>query len=203
MMGLVGKWTATTAVAVLGLGFGAVRASAQDIIPGSGKPDENCYAEMAVEDSTGASIDTSSPKATEYSCIDGDPCDQDGVCGNNSCTFKVGVCINVAGQGGCTAPGTLDSLKVKGHVNGVKGASGKFNVEVPQLLEGSVCGAFVTVDIPLKENKKGAKSNKAKVKIDAKAPKGTKPKKDKDKYDLVCLPRETACPGSPSGAFVD
>jgi hypothetical protein len=203
MMGLVGKWTAATAVAVLGLGFGAVRASAQDIIPGSGKPDENCYAEMASEDATGASIDTSSPKATEYSCMDGDPCDLDGVCGNNSCTFKVGVCWNVPDQAGCTAPSSLDSLKGKGHVNGVKGASGKFDVQVPQLLEGSGCGAFVDVIIPLKENKKGVKSNKAKLKIDAKAPKGTKPKKDKDKYDLVCLPREGACPGSPSGAFVD
>jgi hypothetical protein len=201
MMGLVGKWTAATAVAVLGLGFGAVRASAQDIIPGSGKPDENCYAEMSVSDSTGATIDTSSPKATVYSCVDGTACDLDGAC-NNSCTFQVGVCINVAGQAGCTPPGTLDSLKVKGHVNGVKGASGKFTVEVPQLLEGSVCGAFVEVEIPLKESKNNVKSNKAKVKIDAKAPKGTKPKKDKDKYDLVCEPAPGGC-GSSSGAFVD
>ena len=35
MMGVVGKWTAATAVAVLGLGLGMTRASA-DILPGSG-----------------------------------------------------------------------------------------------------------------------------------------------------------------------
>src|SRR5262245_33272536 len=116
MMGVVGKWTAATAVAVLGLGFGAGRASAQDVIPGSGKPEGNCYAEMAVEDSTGADIDTSSSKKTVYSCVDGDPCDLDGVCGNNSCSFQVGVCINVPNQAGCTAPGTLEKVVAKGGV---------------------------------------------------------------------------------------
>jgi hypothetical protein len=185
---------------VLGLGLGATRASA-DILPGSGKADENCYVGLDVGDTTGATIDDSSPKATEYSCVDGTACDLDGAC-NGSCTFSVGVCINVDGVEGCTPPGTLDKLKAKGNVTGVKGASGKLSISVPQLLEGSVCGAFIDVTIPLKETKKETKSNKAKVKLQATAPKGTKPKKDKDKYDLVCEPAPGGC-GSASGAFVD
>jgi len=200
MMGVVGKWTAATAVAVLGLGLGVTHASA-DILPGSGKPDENCYAGLDVGDTTGATIDTSSPKATVYSCVDGTACDLDGAC-NNSCLFNISVCINIAGEEGCTPPGTLDSLKAKGNVTGVKGASGKIVIDTSQLLEGSVCGAFIDVTIPLKESKKETKSNKAKVKLQAKAPKGIKPKKDKDKFDFVCEPAPGGC-GSASGAFVD
>src|SRR5262245_40416840 len=123
MIGVVGKWTAATAVAVLGLGLGVTRASAE-IITGNGKPDSNCYEELDLRSTDGAIIDTSSPKATTYSCVDGTACDLDGAC-NGSCQFAIGVCINVEGQEGCTPPGTLDSMKAKGNVTGVKGASGK------------------------------------------------------------------------------
>lgn len=198
-MGLVGKCSAAAAVAILGLGLGALSASAE-LVPGNGKADSNCYVELDISSTTGAIIDTSSRKATQYSCVDGTACDLDGAC-NGSCRFSFSACINVPGQAGCTPPAMLEKLKAKGNVTGVKGASGKFTVEVPQLLEGSVCGAFVDVDIPLKENKKGQKANKAKVKLDAKAPKGTKPRKDKDKYDLICEPAPGGC-GSASGAFV-
>jgi hypothetical protein len=198
MMGLVGKWTAATAVAVLGLGLGATSASAV-VVPGNGKADSNCYAELDLE-GDGFSI-SFEKKATVASCVDGTDCDLDGVC-NNSCTFGIGVCINVPGQEGCTAPGTLESMKAKGNVTGVKGESGKIVIDASQLLEGSVCGAFVDVVVPLKESKNNVKSNKGKVKLDAKAPKGTKPRKDKDKYDLVCEPAPGGC-GSSSGAFID
>jgi hypothetical protein len=97
----------------------------------------------------------------------------------------------------------LESVKAKGNVTGVKGASGKIDIDASQLLEGSVCGAFVGVDVPLKSTKKGDKENTAKLKLDAKAPKGTKPLKDKDKFDLVCEPAPDGCPVSASGAFVD
>lgn len=196
-MGLVGKWTAAAAVAVLGLG--AMPASA-DILPGNGKPDGNCYAGLDVGDTTGATI-SEETKATVYSCVDGTACDLDGAC-NGSCTFNVGVCINVVGKAGCTPPGTLEKVKAKGNVTGVKGASGKVLIEAPALLEGSVCGAFLDVVVPLKENKGTTKENKAKLKLDAKAPKGTKPRKDKDKFDLVCVPAPGGC-GSASGGFVD
>jgi hypothetical protein len=199
MMVLVGKWTTATAAALLLLGFGASRAGAE-ILLGNGKPDSNCYTGLDVGSATGAII-TEDKKATVYSCVDGSACDLDGAC-NNSCTFVIGVCINIPDVEGCVAPTELDSLKAKGNVTGVKGASGKLVIELPSALEGSLCGAFLDVTVPLKENKKGVKSNKGKVKLDGKAPKGTKPRKDKDKFDLVCEPAPEGC-GSASGAFVD
>jgi hypothetical protein len=198
MKGLIGKWTAATAIAVLGLGFG-MKASAE-IVPGNGKDDSNCYAELDITDTNAALIEFKS-KSTVYSCVDGDLCDLDGAC-NGECRFSVGLCINVAGQPGCEAPAMLESLKAKGNVTGVKGESGKIAIEVPQLLEGSICGAFVDFTVPLKGNENKPKAGKAKVKIDAKAPQGTKPRKDKDKYDLVCEPNPAGC-GSASGAFID
>ena len=198
MTGLGGKWTAVAAAAALGIGLGAQVASAE-ILPGNGKANSNCYAAIDI-DTTSATV-TDEKKATEYSCVDGSACDLDGAC-NGSCTFGLEVCINVPDLAECTPPGMLDSVKAKGHVTGVKGASGKVVVDVPQLLEGSTCGAFVQIDVPLKSTKKGDKLNKAKLKVDAKAPKGTKPRKDKDKYDLICEPNPNGC-GSASGAFLD
>ena len=198
MKGLVGKWTAATAIAVVALGF-AMTANAT-IVPGNGKDDSNCYAELDITDTNGAVIEFET-KATVYTCVDGDLCDLDGTC-NGECMFSVGVCINVPDKPGCTAPAELESLKAKGNVTGVKGESGKIVIDVPQLLEGSICGAFVDVIVPLKGKEDKPKAGKGKVKIDAKAPKGTKPRKDKDKYDLVCEPNPAGC-GSASGAFID
>jgi hypothetical protein len=196
-MGLVGKWTTVTAAALFVLGLGPSGARAE-IVPGNGKADSNCYAELDVSSTTGALI-TVEKKSTEYSCADGAACDLDGAC-NNSCTFNIGVCINVPGQEGCTPPGTLESVKAKGKVKGVKGEGGKVVIDASGLLQGSECGAFVDIVIPIKETKKGLKDGKGNVKIDAKAPKGTKPRKDKDKYDMICTP---GCSGSASGAFLD
>jgi len=50
---------------------------------------------------------------------------------------------------------------------------------------------------------KGQKARKAKLNLKAKAPKGTKPRKDSDKFDFVCEPALEGCGGSPSGAFID
>jgi len=199
MMGLVGKWTVAASAAALLIGFGATRAPAE-ILLGNGKADSNCYAGLDVGSATGAMV-SEEKKATVFSCVDGSPCDLDGAC-NGSCTFNVGVCVNIPGVSGCTAPSVLDKVKAKGNVTGVKGASGKVVIDASQLLEGSVCGAYVDTVIPMKSKKGTYKSNKAKVKVQAKAPKGTKPRKDKDKFDLVCEPAPGGC-GSASGAFLD
>jgi hypothetical protein len=196
-MGLVEKWTVAAGAALLAVSLGAGPARAE-ILLGNGRPDGNCYAGLEVGDTSAATISLET-KATVLSCVDGTACDLDGAC-NGSCTFNVGVCINVAGAEGCTAPGTLESLRAKGNATGVKGSSGKVVIESPQVLEGSVCGVFVDVDVPLKSTKKGDKANKAKVKIDAKAPKGTKPRKDKDKVDSSASrpPRVAARRAAPS-----
>src|SRR6186997_2298369 len=85
---------------------------------------------------------TQDGKKNVVMCTDCDPaCDQDGVdTANGTCTFKVGVCIDQSGVEGCTPAAGLDKAKASAKVKGVKG---KINVEVPQLLQGSVCGALL------------------------------------------------------------
>jgi hypothetical protein len=185
------------AAVVLGIGLGSSPASAL-VLPGNGPDESDCYVGLDIGSATGAVIDDTSKKKVTVTCTDGDPCDLDGAC-NGTCEYNVGACINLAGQTGCTPPGTLDKVTAKGKVKGVKGDAGKVVIEVPQLLEGSVCGAFIDVNIPIKTTKKGDKPNKAGVKLSATAPKGTKPRKDKDKFELICNP----CAGSASGAFLD
>jgi len=191
------RWV-VVALAVLGIGLGSSPASAL-VLPGNGPEESDCYIGLDIGSATGAVIDDTSKKKVTVTCTDGDPCDLDGAC-NDACEFNVGVCINLAGVTGCTAPATLDKASAKGKVKGVKGEQGKVVIEVPQLLEGSVCGAFIDVNIPVKVKKNGdKKSNKAGLKTAATAPKGTKPRKDNDKFELICEP----CAASASGAFLD
>ena len=49
---------------------------------------------------------------------------------------------------------------------------------------------------------KKAKPGKTKIKVNAKAPKETKPRTDADTVTIQCLPRTVAC-ASASGAFLD
>ena len=73
---------------------------------------------------------------------------------------------------------------------------GKVTIAVPQLLEGSACGAFLDATVEARFNRKGAylpKKSKLKLKGKARAPKGTKPRTDPDKWILQCVPN-VACP---------
>jgi len=190
------RWV-VVAMAVLGIGLGSSPASAV-VLPGNGPVESDCYVGLDIGSATGAVVDVTSKKKVTVTCTDGDPCDLDGAC-NGTCVSSVGICINLAGVEGCTPPGTLDKASGKGKVKGVKGSGGKVVIEVPQLLEGSVCGAFIDVNTPIKTTKKGDKPGKASVKLAATAPKGTKPRKDNDKFELICNP----CAASASGAFID
>jgi hypothetical protein len=42
-----------------------------------------------------------------------------------------------------------------------------------------------------------------KIMVKGKGPAGTKPRTDTDTVTIFCVPRTVACPGSPSGAFVN
>jgi hypothetical protein len=168
-----------------------IGASRADLVPGGGPTKSDCYAGLSVlgaanPGSTGNQVKNN--KVVE--CTDGEACDQ-GACGDNACTFSVALCINQPDPtGACSAPGVLDSVKVK-----AKG-SVKLNVQVPQLLAGSACGAFVdgALTVQLKKNGKPKSIPKTKLMIVAKAPKGTKPRTDEDEITLKCLPRTTPCP---------
>jgi hypothetical protein len=117
-------------------------------------------------------------------CTDGDPtCDRDRTC-NNSCRFRARICTHEPGASHCTAPHSLDSL----HVNR------RCPLEVPGSLTGSVCGAFVDFDVPLKQG--GGKPHPARVRCMSrgKAPAGVKPRTDRDVFVFTCLPRTPPCP---------
>lgn len=185
--------------ALVAIGGVAVQAgtSGPGLVPGGGPTKSDCYVETAVEGVTVPSDRVQKNK--QVGVTDGESGDQ-GDCGDEKCIIRVGLCINQTDPNlaDCTPPSQLDSVKVKG----------KITINVPALLTGSACGAFVDVEVPAKVkrdkdgNVKSAKAGKVKLNLKAKAPKGTKPRTDEDTVTLLCLPRTVAC-ASPSGAFVD
>ncbi|MGH7895485.1 MAG: hypothetical protein ACREQL_12510, partial [Candidatus Binatia bacterium] len=139
-------------------------------------------------------------KKQVVSCTDCDPaCDLDGDdTANGSCTFGVGACINQPGVEGCTPPAGLTRAKASGKASGVKG---RIDIDVPQLLEGSVCGALIDLGVPTKKN--GTKNGAGTVSLSAQVKKYKnagidKTRKDNDKVTYVCVPRPAgeACPAA-------
>lgn len=152
----------------------------------------DCYAELNVTDLDATTVTLNNKGVPTVTCVDGGSCDQDGEV-NGACVFEIGTCINQGNVEGCTPPASLDSLKAKGKVKGTKGS---IEVSVPQLLTGSVCGAFLNLTVPLKN---GESAGKGTVNLKAKAPKGTKPRSDADKITLICNP-STQVPPCPDNA---
>src|SRR5438876_4488472 len=145
-------------------------------VPGGGQAKSDCY---VVLNASGSGAFTAPSTVT---CADGDPsCDQDGAC-NDSCTFRVQLCVNQPGLAPCVAPVSLDSIKPG-------------SLPPPGLI-GENCGSFVdkTVRVRTRGNRK--RPGKLKIKAKGKAPKGTKPRVDKDTYVLVCQPRKCGTPGT-------
>jgi hypothetical protein len=173
-------------VAALVIIFGGLYTSASwaGFIGGGGKSESDCYAGLDV---TGVS----STSGSRIECTEGEDCDTS-PCGDEKCTFEISVCANQSGISGCTPPvGGLASLK----------AAGPLKAGVPSsLTTGEVCGQPLTLDLKLKRD--GQKQNKRVIRAKATAVAGVKPKKDQDSFTFVCLPRSSACPASPSGAFV-
>ena len=159
------------------------------LVPGKGKAKTNCYVEYDIQGVTnpGSQVQNNGGRVL---CTDGDPCDTDGQCGNNSCTFQGSVCINQtdANVASCAAPAGLTRVKV-----GPK----KLNIGLPQLLQGPLCASpvSVAVKIPTKKNGK-PKKGFASVKLtsNAKAAAGTKPGAASDSLELRCVARTTSCP---------
>jgi hypothetical protein len=163
------------AVAVAGLGSWVLAG----LIPGSGtrQAKSDCLVELNVQ---GIDSPGSVSGGRVVTCTDGDPCDTDGVCGNSSCTFRVAVCINQQDPNlpECHPPTRLQKLHPNPRLAGA----------VPSPLEGSVCGTFV--DIPVRSDKK---RGMLRLGVNATAPKGTSPRRDRDTFVLKCLARTTPC----------
>jgi hypothetical protein len=166
------------AVAVAAWGLGSWVSAG--LIPGSpNQAKSDCLVELNVE-----GIDNPGPNVSGgrfVTCTDGDACDTDGVCGNNTCTFRVAVCIDQQDPNvpTCHPPARLAKLHVSSKLAGA----------MPSSFEGSACGTFV--DVPVRSDKK---RGMLRLSVNATAPKDTKPRRDRDTFILKCLARTTPCP---------
>ena len=186
-----GRDARAASLAVVGLALGLAGSMAfAGLIPGGGNKKSDCYLELDIE-----GIDNPSDRVKNNKtvlCTDGEACDS-GPCGDELCNMQIAACINQTDPNlpDCTPPESgLEQVQIKG----------AFNINLPPVLEDSACGAFIDVEIALKNN--GRKPGKIKLKGKGKAPQGTKPRTDPDTWIVKCLPRTVECPASPSGAFL-
>src|SRR5262245_50105296 len=176
-----GAWVAACTLSAVALVIMA-SAWAGTTVPGGGQAKSDCY---VVLDANGSGAFTAPSTLT---CADGDPsCAQAGPC-NDFCTFSVRLCASQPGLPPCVAPLSLDSVKPG-------------SLPPPGLM-GENCGSFVdkTVQVRTRGNRK--RPGKLKIKAQGKAPKGTKPRVDKDTYVLVCQPRKCGTPGTAGTAHL-
>jgi uncharacterized delta-60 repeat protein len=156
------------------------------LVPGgpARKTSSDCYLELRAHGVGAGAVQ----KSQIVVCVDGDPCDQ-GACGDDRCDVRLAACASQTDPAlpDCTPPASLDSAKLGGALAGETGV----------LLAGPACTADVTVGVPVKRNRRGsylARKSKLVIKGKAKAPRGTLPRTDADKWTIQCQPREGACP---------
>lgn len=181
----VARRLGAAACAALGVGILASPLRA-GLVPGGGPASSDCYLELDVQ---GVENGTSQVRSNRIVlCTDGDACDADGVCGNDSCTLRVAVCLGQRDPAlaACDAPEALQRVKVNARIQ----------ASVPSPPSGSACGSFVDVPVPVRVRRSGKKPGTLALPTNATAPKGTRPRKDRDKFVLQCLPRAAACTGN-------
>lgn len=157
---------------------GADSMASAGLIPGGGPKKSDCYAEASVQ-----GVDSPGPQVKSNRivlCTDGDPCDTDGICGNDSCTLRVAVCVDQKDPNlpECMPARSLQKLKV----------NAKLQPGVPAL-SGSACGSFVGLTVPVRVKGNGKKRpGMLALSANATAEKGSHPARDRDKFVLQCLP---------------
>jgi len=158
------------------------------LVPGgpATKTNSDCYLELRVGGVTASAIQ----KNQVVTCQDGAPCDH-GPCGDGLCQVEIAACANQTDPAlsDCRPPATLDAVKI----------NGALSVSTSALLGGPVCTPPVLVQVPVKHSKAGkylAGKSKIVIKGSAKAPKGTKPRKDTDKWTIQCVPPPDTGPGA-------
>jgi hypothetical protein len=188
-MGKSGKRVWGVAAGAIALGIVGASVSVAGLVAGGGPAKSDCYAQWDVKGVAAKNV----KNKKKVTCVDGTACDADRTC-NGTCVLQVRQCWNQTDPElpSCSPPAELDSLKV---TNGL---------DVPSELDGSSCGgAFVGLSVGTKKD--GTKPGKRNFKVTAKAPKGTKPRTDRDTYQVICVPNTApeTCGSSPSGAFLD
>ena len=160
-------------------------------VPGGGAIRTDCYAEFDV-----AGVGTPAAR-NAVQCRDGDPaCDADGVC-DDVCHFQVALCANQRNlEPFCTPPAALASLAPRGRAQ-------RLGLQIPAL-DDSTCGAFVDVDVPVRVGKKSGTRRPGRVSLAAVAISPDRPKRDRDRVRLECLPcgakpAVATCPASGAG----
>ncbi len=81
------------------------------VLDGSGRPDSECFAEFRVEPAPAIDGRENRP-ASRVECIDGAPCDFDGVA-NRSCRFRVAFCLNNRDPRVACLPSVLGTLRLR------------------------------------------------------------------------------------------
>jgi hypothetical protein len=115
-------------------------------------------------------------------CMDGAPCDADGVA-DGTCTFAMQACVNVAGMAGCTAGALSGPPAVKG-----KDANAAvLGTAFASLDPAAASCAPVTLVVPVKASLAALKPGVSKLSVTATS--GSR--RDKDKLRFVCQPDTT------------
>jgi hypothetical protein len=152
------------------------------LVPGGPpkKASSDCYLELAVANvqNDGQAVEQNKTVI----CEDGTACDSDGVC-DDICFVQIGLCVNQADPSlpTCTPPPGLTRVKVRGGTA----------LSVPADLGQPGCGPLVSQPVLINRNRKGeyrAKKSQLRVRGLAVATKGTRPRKDKDKWTIQCVP---------------
>ena len=182
------RWMSGTP-ALLALALGAVSVALAGLIPGGGPQRSDCYVELSVQgvDNPGSQVSNS----RIVRCTDGDICDADGVCGNDSCTLRVAVCIgqNDPNLLTCKPAPALRRLS----------ANNRLRSALPTTLDGSACGAFVDLPVSVRVRRNGRKlPGMVALPANATAERPTNPARDRDKYVLQCLPNPSCAGVAPT-----
>jgi plastocyanin len=175
-------WTMT---ALLAATVGCAWVAWAGLIPGGGPQRSDCYAELEVQGVDVPSIQVTHSRVVE--CTDGDACDADATCGNDSCTLRVAVCVGQSDPNlpACTPPAALRRLTVNLRLESA----------LPATPAGSACGAFIDLSVPVKVKRNGRKQpGMLALPANATAERGSTPARDRDKFVLKCLP-STSCTG--------
>ncbi len=170
---LVSRAPALAAV-VLAIGrLAAAQTCPPDCLGGGRNPAVDCLVEFG------------GLQTTDESCFDGNPtCDSDGAV-DGVCTFDLSVCLNVAGDAGCT-PGGMTKLP---SVRPARSAAARSLSSAIATLDPSQPGCTAPgLAVPLTTALNGVKQTTARVAVTA----GAGRKRDRNKLRLTCLPSPLA-----------
>jgi len=117
-------------------------------------------------------------------CVDGDPCDRDGECGNGFCAFRIRLCVNQ------NDPNIPVCKPPRSGLRSIHVVPPQFSALAKGMdLRKSSCGDFVDVAVPThRDGIHPDRPGRVRLRVVARAP-GANPPTDGDTLMLVCRPR--------------